>query len=162
VNEVTYCHRHPLTETNLRCTKCDVAICPNCMVHAPVGIRCPDCARSMVIPTFDIRGQYKVRAVLVGVVFGIGGGFFWATLSSTPFLSVFAWLILAGVGYANGELISRFTNRKRGQFLQITTAGSVLLSYAVGVFLIGPSAGSNVFGWVALVIAIYIGMGRVK
>lgn len=39
-----YCARHPQTETGLRCGRCDTPICPRCMVHASIGIRCPDCA----------------------------------------------------------------------------------------------------------------------
>lgn len=41
---VTYCARHPQVETMLRCGRCDTPICPRCMVHSGVGIRCPDCA----------------------------------------------------------------------------------------------------------------------
>jgi hypothetical protein len=41
---VIYCARHPNTETMLRCGRCDTPICPRCMVHSGVGIRCPDCA----------------------------------------------------------------------------------------------------------------------
>ena len=40
----TYCARHPSVETMLRCGRCDTPICPRCMVHSGVGIRCPDCA----------------------------------------------------------------------------------------------------------------------
>jgi DNA-directed RNA polymerase subunit RPC12/RpoP len=39
-----FCARHPRTETLLKCAKCGIPICPKCMVHTPVGIRCPDCA----------------------------------------------------------------------------------------------------------------------
>jgi DNA-directed RNA polymerase subunit RPC12/RpoP len=39
-----FCARHPNTETVLKCAKCVTPICPKCMVHTPVGIRCPDCA----------------------------------------------------------------------------------------------------------------------
>lgn len=41
---VMYCARHPTTETMLRCGRCDTPICPRCMIHSGVGIRCPDCA----------------------------------------------------------------------------------------------------------------------
>lgn len=41
---VTYCARHPQVETLLRCGRCEAPICPRCMVHSGVGIRCPDCA----------------------------------------------------------------------------------------------------------------------
>ncbi|MDA0256830.1 MAG: rhomboid family intramembrane serine protease, partial [Chloroflexi bacterium] len=38
----TVCERHPETETELRCQRCDTPICPRCMVQTPVGFRCPD------------------------------------------------------------------------------------------------------------------------
>lgn len=37
------CYRHQDTETWIRCSRCDKAICPQCMIEAPVGYRCPDC-----------------------------------------------------------------------------------------------------------------------
>jgi membrane associated rhomboid family serine protease len=37
-----YCYRHPDRETRVTCSECGRPICPDCMVFAPVGIRCPD------------------------------------------------------------------------------------------------------------------------
>jgi membrane associated rhomboid family serine protease len=37
-----YCYRHPDRETMVSCSECGRPICPDCMVFAPVGIRCPD------------------------------------------------------------------------------------------------------------------------
>jgi membrane associated rhomboid family serine protease len=37
-----YCYRHPDRETGVACSECGRPICPDCMVFAPVGIRCPD------------------------------------------------------------------------------------------------------------------------
>jgi hypothetical protein len=39
-----FCARHPQNETRLTCGRCSTPICPKCMVHSGVGIRCPDCA----------------------------------------------------------------------------------------------------------------------
>ena len=36
------CYRHPDRETGVSCSECGRGICPDCMVFAPVGIRCPD------------------------------------------------------------------------------------------------------------------------
>ena len=36
------CYRHPNRETRVSCSECGRGICPDCMVFAPVGIRCPD------------------------------------------------------------------------------------------------------------------------
>ena len=37
-----YCYRHPGRETRVTCSECGRPICTDCMVFAPVGIRCPD------------------------------------------------------------------------------------------------------------------------
>jgi membrane associated rhomboid family serine protease len=37
-----YCYRHPDRETRVSCSECGRGICTDCMVFAPVGIRCPD------------------------------------------------------------------------------------------------------------------------
>jgi membrane associated rhomboid family serine protease len=42
VAEVMTCYRHPDRETGVSCSECGRGICPDCMVFAPVGIRCPD------------------------------------------------------------------------------------------------------------------------
>ena len=36
------CYRHPNRETGVSCSVCGRGICPDCMVFAPVGIRCPE------------------------------------------------------------------------------------------------------------------------
>ena len=42
VAETLRCYRHPDRETGVSCSECGRGICPDCMVFAPVGIRCPD------------------------------------------------------------------------------------------------------------------------
>jgi membrane associated rhomboid family serine protease len=36
------CYRHPDRETGVSCSECGRGLCPDCMVFAPVGIKCPD------------------------------------------------------------------------------------------------------------------------
>jgi len=40
--ETMTCYRHPNRETGVSCSECGRGICPDCMVFAPVGIRCLD------------------------------------------------------------------------------------------------------------------------
>ncbi len=37
------CYRHPARETWVSCGRCGKPLCPDCMVHGPVGIRCREC-----------------------------------------------------------------------------------------------------------------------
>ena len=43
--EVRHCYRHPERETGVSCSNCGRPICYECMIQAPVGIRCPECVR---------------------------------------------------------------------------------------------------------------------
>jgi membrane associated rhomboid family serine protease len=40
--DVMRCYRHPSRETRVSCSECGRPICTDCMVFAPVGIRCPE------------------------------------------------------------------------------------------------------------------------
>ncbi|MEU8732581.1 MULTISPECIES: rhomboid family intramembrane serine protease [Streptomyces] len=40
----TTCYRHPAVECQVRCTRCERFVCPDCMRAAPVGHQCPECA----------------------------------------------------------------------------------------------------------------------
>ena len=42
MSETLRCYRHPDRETGVSCSECGRGICPDCMVFASVGIRCPD------------------------------------------------------------------------------------------------------------------------
>jgi membrane associated rhomboid family serine protease len=64
-----YCYRHPDRETGVSCSECGRGICPDCMVFAPVGIRCPDHAGraqgSARVTTGVRRAAYEGTGALV-------------------------------------------------------------------------------------------------
>jgi membrane associated rhomboid family serine protease len=74
------CYRHPDRETGVTCSDCGRPICPDCMVFAPVGIRCPDHAgqaqgaarvsRGVKRASFEGRGAV-VTKTLVALNVGI-------------------------------------------------------------------------------------------
>jgi membrane associated rhomboid family serine protease len=84
------CYRHPGRETSLTCSNCGRPICPECVTHAAVGIRCPECAGRRPLlrrPGFTLsREPWVTRALLaanvavflatnrLGAGFGMGGG----------------------------------------------------------------------------------------
>ena len=145
MTQTQYCVRHPKTETSIRCGRCEETICPDCLVHSPVGMRCPDCARVNVVPTYDVPLPFLLRGIAAGVVAALvlGFGFFFAApilfrlvfldiaLINTilPFLYV---AIMAVIGLAVGEAVSISTNRKRGLKLKIVSAACVFVaSFAI-------------------------------
>src|SRR4029453_14878058 len=74
--EKMYCYRHPDRETGVSCSECGRGICPDCMVFAPVGIRCPDHAGraegasrvTTAVPRAAYEGQGAlVTKILIGI-----------------------------------------------------------------------------------------------
>ena len=157
MSQTKHCARHPETETNLSCGRCESAICPRCMVHAPVGVRCPDCAQMTRLPTFEVSRPYLARAVGAGLGLAVAGGILVGILSW-----LLGWLLvligLVGVGYVVGEGISLVTNRKRGRPLKMVAAGAVFLAFVIisSFTLVTLS----MYGFLAAAIAIYVAMNK--
>ena len=147
MTQTQYCARHPKTETNIRCGRCDETICPDCLVHAPVGMRCPDCARVNRVPTYDVTMPYLLRGIGAGVggAVVLGAAFYFVAplLFRLVFLDIalintvlpfFYVAVMALIGYAIGEAVSLATNRKRGLKLKIVSAASVFVaSFAITI-----------------------------
>ena len=74
------CYRHPSRETRVSCSECGRGICTECMVFAPVGIRCPDhsgqaqgvarVTRGVQRASFEGTGAI-VKKALIGLNVGI-------------------------------------------------------------------------------------------
>ena len=54
------CYRHPGRETAVSCSNCGRPICPDCMVYAAVGIKCPECAGQPTGPKAATRKLSRV------------------------------------------------------------------------------------------------------
>jgi membrane associated rhomboid family serine protease len=75
------CYRHPNRETGVSCSNCGRPICPDCMVYAAVGIKCPECAGQTTVAARKVArargrplagsGRITVTKVLVAVNVGI-------------------------------------------------------------------------------------------
>ena len=164
--EPSYCPRHSGTETQLRCSRCEELVCPSCMVHSAVGVRCPDCAQTKRPPTFDVTGIFLARAIgaslglglLCGVAFKILS-FLLARIPSLGGIPFWEAIAFAGIGYAIGEGVSLSVNRKRGGKLKLVASSGVLVAYVVSTL---PFAGTAVgpVGLLGLVIAFYVSIRR--
>ena len=161
-----YCARHPQVETRLACNKCDTPICPQCLVHTPVGARCPDCAQLQRLPTYDVRGVMLMRAAVIGAALAGVTGSLWGLvffeIFRIPFLP---WIATAGIGYVIGEGISVFVNRRRGRALQYVAAGSMVLSYVVAGLvspLVFKFTFPDIFFLLMLGVGAYVAASRVR
>jgi membrane associated rhomboid family serine protease len=66
--EMLRCYRHPDRETGVSCSECGRGICPDCMVFAPVGIRCPDHAGVRQGPARVVQRAQRRSATSPGLV----------------------------------------------------------------------------------------------
>ena len=141
--EATYCVRHPTTETNLACGRCGESVCPRCLVHAPVGVRCPDCAQARPLPTFDVSVNSITRGLGAGIGIALVGGIIASFIinflirTALPFniITVGAAALIAALGFLVGEGISLAVNRKRGRRLKLVAGASMFVGITVITFL---------------------------
>jgi len=155
------CKRHPEIETNLTCGKCGDPICPRCLVHTPVGARCPSCARLTRLPTFAVSGRYYLRAIGAGLGVALGTGLIWGFIQ-WYFRFFYLSLLLGGAtGYAIGEMISLAVNRKRGTGLQIIASLAVVVSYLISLLSFWQP-GFNLFDILAVAAGIFVAITRLR
>jgi hypothetical protein len=124
-----HCVNHPKVETLVSCADCGDPICPDCMVAAPVGIKCRSCARMPRTARVRLRPDRALRAAGAALLVVALGGVALASLAATSF-GFFGFLIAYGVGRGAGELVLRAAGRFRGQ-----TTGAIAAVGALGAYL---------------------------
>jgi len=65
--DMPVCPVHPDRPTGIRCTRCERPVCAECMVSAPVGFQCPECAAAGVPirqPTTVVGGALTGRPLV--------------------------------------------------------------------------------------------------
>lgn len=130
-----FCFWHSDVETGLSCSRCGKNICAQCLVQAPVGIRCRECGKAQPMPTYDVRPTNYVLGIAVAILLMILGTPAWVVLDNL--LLVFgaygpvSGLISIAFGFITGDLISRSVNRKRSALLALIACAVVVLAYLV-------------------------------
>lgn len=130
--DIEYCYIHPDRETGLRCTQCERPICAECMVRAPVGQLCPECARARRPRNYQVSAGNLAVAGLIGIVGSFIANFVAAQfLFMLGFFAFFLAFILAPmVGELFVRLLDRVTHGKRGKEMQVTVGIGIALGAA--------------------------------
>ena len=165
MTQLSYCPRNPKNETNLRCSRCEELICPDCMVQTPVGARCPTCARATRIPTYNVTPAFLARGIAAGVVSALGLGVAFGFLnwlsSAVAFLYPYPQVAaVVGIGYAIGEIISVSVNRKKGRSLKFVSSGSMLLASFPITFALVNTYGLHPYVMLGLAAAFWLSLRR--
>ena len=129
------CFWHPEIETGLSCSRCGKQICAQCLVQAPVGIRCRECGKAQPMPTYDVRPANYTRAIGVALGLMVVGAPLWVVLNYALFyMGAFgsvSGLVGTAFGYAVGELVSLAVNRKRSILLAMIAGSVIVVSYVI-------------------------------
>ena len=160
------CAAHPSVETELACGKCEKPICPKCLHYTPVGVRCRECANLKRLPQYELSIAYVARGLGAALVVGAVAGAIWGVI---PF-GFIGLLVGGGAGYMIGESVSIATNRKVGVQVQVLAGAGVVLAFVVrGAMLISLRNWDiefvllrDVFGYLALALAMVVAVGRLR
>jgi hypothetical protein len=136
------CANHPKVETLVSCSNCGKPICPDCMVPAPVGIKCRECARMPRSARVRLRPDRAVRAVAValgagsvmGVVLAFAGGFG---------VGFFTFILAYGVGLLAGRATLWGAGYFRGPTTAWIAAGGAAWAYVIAGIVIAAQLGGN-------------------
>ena len=164
---VTYCKRHPNVESNLGCSRCGDLICPQCLIHTPVGARCPDCANVRSNPLVTTSGIDLTRAIAAGVGTAVVLSAFVYLFLLPAFGGLSLLLTIAApavIGYAVGEVVYRAAGYRRNNTLVWVAGGSVVVGFtALGsvaaLLSISSFATAGIFG---ILIAVFLAIRRVR
>ena len=165
MSQTIYCKRHTDIETSVTCGRCGDPICPRCLIHAPVGVRCPDCGSSRPAPTFDVSPVFLLRGVAAGVGVAVVGAAVLAFVIIWMPLVYISALLVAGFGIVVGEVVSLATNRKRGVKLKIVAGSSVALAFLlINLYFVltglPPDVGLNLFNLIGAGAGVYLATTR--
>ena len=145
---MTQCPRDQEVETNLRCGQCGEPICPRCMVYAPVGSKCPDCASIGGPAIFKVTQSDIIRIGILGGISAVGIGalaaVILAALWSLDILegtSSSIWLIVVGIAQFAGvmgvaQIMQAISGRKYANSLRILAGSLALLFYIAEVMVV--------------------------
>ncbi|HET6850655.1 MAG TPA: B-box zinc finger protein [Gaiellales bacterium] len=135
-----HCANHPKVETAVSCSECGKPICPDCMVHAAVGIKCRDCARLPRSARVTLKPQAAARAAAAAIAVGTAFG---AVLSFAGGIGLgFGLFIIAWVvGLVTGRAVLAAAGRYRATATAWIAVGGAVWAYALPAVVIAIVGG---------------------
>ena len=106
------------SDSNIFCVRCGVAICPKCIVHSPVGVRCISCGKSSLSVLNKMSFSLFLKTLFVSSFSGLLMGYILLIMSST-YLYWIHWIGVLFAAYAISEIVYRISEYKRGFKVQL-------------------------------------------
>ena len=106
------------SDSNIFCVRCGVPICPKCIVHSPVGVRCISCGKSSLSVLNKMSFSLFLKTLFVSSFSGLLMGYILLIMSST-YLYWIHWIGVLFAAYAISEIVYRISEYKRGFKVQL-------------------------------------------
>lgn len=105
-----HCYRHIRSKTAVSCGRCLRPICSDCMVSAPAGIRCRECASHRFLIAASINPERVAWAVSLGFAIALIGAVFMRSIGILAMAlgPLYGFLVAETIGRVAGKS-SRFT-----------------------------------------------------
>jgi hypothetical protein len=100
------------------------------MVHAPVGVKCRDCARMPRSALVRLKPAKAVRAIAASLGAALAIGIALGALNGTGF-GFFGFIVAFGVGVVMAEVVTRTSGYYRGRESGAIAAAASMLAYVV-------------------------------
>jgi hypothetical protein len=126
------------TDSRLKCSECDAAICTNCMTQCPVGFRCRNCIGGAAKSSSSGPSPWLVAKTLaICTAIGFAGG--WAMLFiRVPFLCC---IIAFMLGLVAGKWLAGILDRRLGEKVGVIVVFGLLIGLSLSPYnLIAPIA----------------------
>jgi len=158
---VGFCHRHPETETGLRCNKCGQFICPKCAVRTPVGFRCPDCIREQENKYYSGGNvDYVIAAAIAFPLSLIVAALFTFILRGGFFTWLIAFFVAPIVTGFIAEAVRWAVRKRRSRYLRHVVVGCLILATAPFIILLLLSG--NFFGLITPGMLLFLGSATIS
>jgi hypothetical protein len=132
------CGRHPNVATRVSCVQCEAPICPDCMIAAPVGFKCPDCARQ----ASPARPPGRPNQYAQAVGYGAGAAMAAMVVLSLVFRQGFlSWIAAGFAGYLVSEAVRRGASGNRADPFRYLGYGLTVAAVAGGWMLLAGGVG---------------------
>lgn len=133
------CATHPKVLTRLRCTECESAICPQCMVMYEVGFKCPHCAKKRPSHLTRVQPSSLIQVGLFALGIGYVYGWLHPWLMSIGILRIFGIPVLSFIlAYLIGKSLGGALHRLSQYKIHPALSLCLVLGSAAGIVLAPP------------------------
>lgn len=130
------CYSNQHDNAKIFCVRCSIPVCPKCIVHSPVGVRCISCGKSSLSVLNKMPKYLFAKTLFISSFAGLVLGFILLMMSSI-YLYWIHWIGMVFSAYAISEIVSKVSGYKRGLKVQFIGSFALTICICVQLFFSG-------------------------